>query len=153
MKTCAYWKPCISHEGPAGRWETQLWPLNVSCWPSVNPCLICGKSYIYWVLRKKSSAHSVAVIRSCDTLVLTSLSLSSSTTSCLFFILPWQRVSWPFFRLWLCLFLTRSLGFLELFSNFPLSVFGYLSIGPAPSLAISRTIWSEWTRAWWPSLS
>jgi hypothetical protein len=46
--------------------------------------------------------------------------------------------------------LTRSLGFLELFSNSPLSIFGHLSWGPASRLAITRTNWSEWTRAWWP---
>ncbi len=44
----------------------------------------------------------------------------------------------------------RSLGFLELFSNFPSSVFGSLSWGPASRLTIMRTIWSEWTQAWWP---
>jgi hypothetical protein len=34
----------------------------------------------------------------------------------------------------------RSLGFLEFFSNPPLSIFGYLSCGPASHLAIMRTI-------------
>ncbi len=34
-----------------------------------------------------------------------------------FFIIPWERVSWLFSRLSLCLFLSRSLGFLLLFSN------------------------------------
>jgi hypothetical protein len=31
MKTHAYWKPCKSQDGPAGRCEYQLGPLNVSC--------------------------------------------------------------------------------------------------------------------------
>jgi hypothetical protein len=56
------------------------------------------------------------------------------------------------FRLSLCQFLTRPLGFLKLFSNSPLSAFGCLSQGPAYRLAITRTIWSEWTQAWWPPL-
>jgi hypothetical protein len=54
------------------------------------------------------------------------------------------------FRLSLCLFLTRSLGFKELFSNSPLSIFGKLSRGQASGLAITRAIWSEWTQVWWP---
>jgi hypothetical protein len=42
----------------------------------------------------------------CDTLVLSSLSSSSAaaTTTCPFFIISWERVSWLFFRLSLCLF-------------------------------------------------
>jgi hypothetical protein len=41
-------------------------------------------------------------------------------------------------------FPTRSLGFVELFPNLR---------GPASRLAITRTIWSEQTRARWPPLS
>ncbi len=55
--------------------------------------------------------------------------------------------SWPFFRLSLKLFLTRSLGFLVLLSNSPLSIFGCLSWGPASWLAITTTVWFEWTQA------
>jgi hypothetical protein len=40
-----------------------------------------------------------------------------------------------------------------LFSNSLLSVIGHLSRGPASRLAITRTIWSELTRVWWPPLS
>jgi hypothetical protein len=47
-------------------------------------------------------------------------------------------------------FQIRSLRFLELFPNFPLSVFGCLSQGPVSHLTITRTIRSEWIRAWWP---
>jgi hypothetical protein len=36
--------------------------------------------------------------------------------------------------------LTKSLGFLELFLNSPLSVFGHLSRGPASRLTTMRTI-------------
>ncbi len=39
--------------------------------------LICGESYIFWVLRNSSSVHSVTVTQSCDTLFLTASSLSS----------------------------------------------------------------------------
>jgi uncharacterized membrane-anchored protein YitT (DUF2179 family) len=70
-------------------------------------------------------------------------SSSSSSTSSPFFILPWKRLSWPFLKLSLCLFSIQSLGFLEMFSNSPLSVFGHLSQGPASHVAILRTIWSE----------
>jgi hypothetical protein len=37
-----------------------------------------------------------------------------------------------------------------LFSISPLSIIGHLSRGPASRLAITKTIWSQWTRAWWP---
>jgi hypothetical protein len=76
-------------------------------WPFPPPphltCLMCGESYIYRVLRNDSSVHSVAVARSCDTLVLTASSSSSSVTSSPFFILPRERVNWLFFKLSLCL--------------------------------------------------
>ncbi len=109
MKTHTYQKPCKLYGGPAGRCEAQLGLLNVSCWPFVSPpphltCLMCGESYIYWALRNSFSVHSVAVTQSCDTLVLTVSSSSSSATLAPFFILPWERASCPFFRLSLCLF-------------------------------------------------
>ncbi len=44
------------------------------------------------------------------------------------------------FRLSLCLFLVRFLGFPELFSNSTPSVFGHHQHGPASHLAITRTI-------------
>jgi hypothetical protein len=44
-------------------------------------------------------------------------------------------------------FPTKSLGFLELFSNSPLSVCGRLSQGPASCMTITRITWSELTRA------
>ncbi len=43
-------------------------------------------------------------------------------------------------------YLSRSLGFLESFSDSILSIFGHRYHGPASSLAITRTIWSEWTQ-------
>ncbi len=51
MRTHAYQKPWISHEGPAGRCETQLWPLNVLFWLSIPPphnftYLRCGERFI-----------------------------------------------------------------------------------------------------------
>jgi hypothetical protein len=52
------------------------------------------------------------------------------------------------FRLSLSLFLVRSLGCLELFSNSHFSVFGSQETGLASCPTIMRTIWSEWTRAW-----
>jgi hypothetical protein len=50
-------------------------------------------------------------------------------------------------------FPTRSLGCLELFSSSPLRILGRLSWGPASCLTNTRTIWSEWTHAWWSPLS
>ncbi len=97
MKTWAYLKPCILHEGPAGRCETQLGPLYVLCWPSEScppPHLYLfyiGDSYIYWILRNNTSIISVTITQSCDTLVLTASSSSSSLTSSPFFFLPWER--------------------------------------------------------------
>ncbi len=44
-------KLCFTHEGPAGRCETQMGLLYLSCWSSVPPSyfytLICGESSIY----------------------------------------------------------------------------------------------------------
>ncbi len=121
--------------------------------PHIVNHLICRESYRNWVLRKNSSVHSVTVTWSCDILVLmassSSLSSSSSATLSPFFFLPWERVSWAFLGCHYASFLIRSLGFLELFSNSTLSAFGHLSRGLASCLAITRTIWSEWTRAWW----
>ncbi len=66
------------------------------------------------MLRNNSSVHSVAVTQFCDTLVLTaSTSSSNATSSSHSFSSYPERVSWPFFRLSICLFLDRSLGFLE----------------------------------------
>ncbi len=70
--------------------------------------------------QKNSSAHSVAVTWFCESLDLTSSSSSSTTTTISpFLIMFWERVSWLFLRLSLCLVLSRSLGFLKLFSNSP----------------------------------
>jgi hypothetical protein len=86
------------------------------------------------------SVHSVTVTQSYDALVLTtSASLSP-------FIFPWERVSWIFLRLSLCL-LSDQVPWL--FSVLQLSLGGiyHLPQGPASHLAITRTIWSEWTWA------
>jgi hypothetical protein len=143
-----------------GRCETQLGPhkcvlLTICYPPSWLTFLICGErycKYIYWVLRNNSSVHSVAFTQTCDTLLLTSSSSSSSATSSHIFFLPWERVSRTFLGYHHASFLTRSLCFLELFSDSLFSVFGHLLWGPASCLAITRTVWSEWTRAWWCQL-
>ncbi len=138
--------------------ETQQGPLNVLFWPSVSipplwlTFLISGESYIYSLLRTTSSVHSAAVTQSYDTLFLTASSSSSWATSSPFSVSSWERVSWTFFRLSLGLFYDYVPWLLEMFSNCPLNVFGHLSRGPASHLAITRTIGSEWTRAWWLSL-
>ncbi len=128
--------------GLRASWAHQCIVLTVPILPPpMVDHLICGDSYIYRMLRNNSSVHSVTVTLSCDTLVLTA---SSSATSSPFF-LPWERVSWTFFGLSLCQFSNyrRTLGFLELFLNSPLSVFNYLPRGPASRLAITKTTWSK----------
>ncbi len=105
-----------------------------------SPCLtflIYGVSCIYWVLRKNSSVHSVAITR-LPSLVLTASSSSPATSS--IFFLPWETVSWTFLGCHYASFPTRSLGFLELFSNSLLNVFGHPSRWPTFHLAITRTI-------------
>ncbi len=89
--------------------------------------LICRDSYIYRVLRNNFSVHSATVTRSCDTLVLTASSSSSllEATYPVFF-LCWEIVSWTFLGCHYAHFLNRSIGFLELFSSSPLSIFGCL---------------------------
>ncbi len=71
-------------------------------------------------------------------------SSSSSATSHLFDI-PWERVSWVF--LVGCLFLSRSRGCLELFSDSHLSAFWpQVTLSSLPSDYHEN--WSEWTQAW-----
>jgi hypothetical protein len=57
---------------------------------------------------------------------------------------PWERVSWLLFML---------SAFFQLIGSWLLRVvfleFGLRSHGPAYLLAIIRTFWSDWTRAWW----
>ncbi len=53
------------------------------------------------------------------------------------------------FRRSLCLLFVMSLGFLELSSNYPLERL-WPPLTQSSCLAITKTIWSEWTRAWWP---
>jgi hypothetical protein len=128
--------------------------------PSWLTFLICGENYIYWVLRNNSSIHGVVVTQSRDTLVLIATSLHHlqhlfiiSNIISLRLLTP-RRVSWTFLGFHHASSRLGPLGFLELFSNPPLSVFSHLSWGPASRLAITRTIWSEQTRAWWlPPLS
>ncbi len=90
------WKVC----NPAGPIECVVLTIHILL--LMVDHLICRESYIYGVLRKNSSVHSVAVTQSCDTLVVTASSSLSSATSSPFFFLPWERVSWTFFRLSLC---------------------------------------------------
>ncbi len=72
-----------------------------------------------------------------------------------------ERVSWLLFGRSLCLFSVSFSGSLELFSNSHLSIiclnheniafeFILCSHRPASYLTITRIIWSEQTRAWWP---
>ncbi len=102
-KVVNYWNPVLSHQRPAGRcWNLAGIALcvmkTIRSPPHILTCLICEESYIYSVLRNNSSVHSVAITRSCNTLVLTASSQLSTATSYPFWTLPWERVSWPFFR-------------------------------------------------------
>ncbi len=103
----------LSHEGLAGRcepsWDCSKCHVTIRFLPSPLPTLLPSwnqerTTYINWVLRKNSSVHSVTVTWSCDTLVLTASSSSSTATSSPFFNIPWDRVGRLFFRLSLCLF-------------------------------------------------
>ncbi len=92
----------------------RLYPSPSSCFT----CLICGESYVYWVQGNDSSVHSVTVTLFYDTLVLTALSWSSSSSSLAsspFLFLPWESISLNFLGSCYGNFMTRSLGFLELF--------------------------------------
>jgi hypothetical protein len=72
---------------------------------------------------------------------------------------PWERVSRLLLRLSLCFFWVSFLDCLQLFPTLLWNLDFYLQecsswvglhfCGPASCLAITRTIWSEWTRAWW----
>ncbi len=144
MKTHVYRKPCVSHEGPAGRCEIQLGLLNAACWPSVSShphiftSLICGESYLLspgerflsakygpkyclywvWVLWHTGSQCIIIVIISNIISLLHLTRRKSKLTLLLAVTMP---------------VLTRSLGFLELFSNSPLNVFGCPSQGKHPT--------------------
>jgi hypothetical protein len=143
LKTCAFGKPCISHKGPADSCETQQGLLNVLYWPLVSfPSTHFYLSDMWRELyipspEEQFQCHCHLPF---DILLLTTSLSSLSTISTPFFVLLWERIRWPFSGCHHACFLTRSLGFLESFSNSPLSVFGHLSLGPASHLAITRTI-------------
>ncbi len=122
-------------------------------------CLVYGENhpsslwwawlpYLNWVLSKVSSVPRIVVIWTCDQLDRFSLIIiifSIHQTS-------WERVSWLLFRLSLYLFMVKFSCYLELFSNSHLNIFQEHSpwdSWPASCLAITRTIWSKWTWAWW----
>ncbi len=114
--------------------------------PSRISLLIWGESFVYRVLRKNSSVHNVAVTQFCNALVLTSSSsASASTTTSPFFSIPCERVTSLFFRLSLCKFLSRSLGFLELFSTFPFECLWppFLLSSLPPSHPETHLIWVD----------
>ncbi len=121
--------------------------------PRIFNCMIYRESYIQILSPEEQFLSTQVVTRPCDILVLSTSSSSSSATSSPFFISPWERVSWPFFRLSLCMFSGKSLGFLELFPTLPLSIFGHCYRGLASRMAIMSNICSEWTQAWWPPLN
>ncbi len=101
----------LSHEGPAGRCEIQQWLLYVLCWPS-NP--LSPNFYLFFYVERAIYTESWGtILQYTVSLGLVTYGFSphhpsSSATSSPSFILPWERVSWPCFRLALCLFLARS---------------------------------------------
>jgi hypothetical protein len=132
MKICVHWKPCFV--AWRNSWEVWNSAVTAQCVLLTNrmvlhffTCLICGESYVYWALRNSSSVHSVAVTRSCDTQDLTTSSSSSSTaTTYPFFILHWERVSWPFLDCNYCIPVFQ-LGPLAFLSFFHLSLWAFLA--------------------------
>ncbi len=65
-----------------------------------------------------------------------------------FFLLEKEQVE-PILGRHYASFLIRSPGFLKLFFNSPLGIFGSFSWSPAYRLTIKRTIWSKLTQASW----
>jgi hypothetical protein len=112
---CRFWEACSAVWRFS--WERKLSQdrLYVSRWPSTScppPHLSADiRGELYKLSPEDSSVLGVAVGWFCDTLVFTSSSSASATTSPIY-ITHWGGVSWLFFRLSLCLFLSRSLSFL-----------------------------------------
>jgi hypothetical protein len=90
MKTPAFRKPCLLHEGPAGRCETQLGSPNVVLTVPPHTFYLSDMLRELYILSPEDQllSHRVTVTRFCDTLVLTALLSSPSATSSPFFILP-----------------------------------------------------------------
>ncbi len=123
--------PILLHEGLAWRCGIQLGPFCVILPVRFPPPIHFYLSDMWRELYLPSPEEQFLSTQCCCHSVLwhtdsqfSALSSPSNTTSSLFFILPWESVSWPFFRLSLCVFLVRSLSFLELFLTLPLSDFG-----------------------------
>ncbi len=140
----SYLKLCNQLWGLAGRYVTQLGPPK--CIVLIVHILPPPKWLTIWYARRATYTECCVTIP--QNTVSLSLSvvihlITSSATSSLFFFLPWERVCWTLLGCHYASFLTRSLGFLELFSNSPLSLSGCLPWGPASCPAITRTIWSE----------
>ncbi len=93
--------------------------LTISIHPPHFTCLICGESYIYWVLRNNSWVHtcSVSVTWSCHTGSHSIIIIVTRNIISLLSLTQRKSKLNLLFKLSLCLFLVRPLGFLELFSN------------------------------------
>ncbi len=117
----------------------------------------CGGSYIYTECRGIIPSYKVSLSHRLVTHWFLPhhhhLHLQLHLHSSFFFLT--QRKNKLDFRLAVTVpvFFISSLGFLELFSNSPLSVSDCLSWGQTSCLTIMRTIWSEWTHAWCSPLS
>ncbi len=93
--------------------------------------LMNGENDIYWVLRNSSFAHSVAVTQYCDTSSHCIIIIFIISKFISLLLLTPRKSKLNILGCHYASFPTRSLGFLELFSNSPLSDSGLLSQGPA----------------------
>ncbi len=119
------WKPvyCMMEqlEGVKPSWNStaKCGMLTISIHPPHFTCLICGESYIYWVLRNNSWVHtcSVSVTWSCHTGSHSIVIIVTRNIISLLSLTQRKSKLTLLSRLSLCLFLVKPLGFLELFST------------------------------------
>jgi hypothetical protein len=100
--------------------------------PPINTCLIWRELYMYtesWgtFINTQCRCHSVLCHTDSHRIIIV---IIHNIIPLL--ILPWERVSWTFFRLSLYLFSAKPHGFQELFANSPSSIFGRLSKSSFP---------------------
>ncbi len=121
-----------------------------------------GRASHCHVQSKDSLVLWITVTWTCDQLDWFQSSSSAAATTP-HISTPWERVSWLLFRLSFCLCLVRFSGYDSCFPTLIWASWIVLSLSsqkcspwvhlhlciPASCLAITRTIWCEWTRAWW----
>jgi hypothetical protein len=130
---CKFWKSCCA----VWRfdWELKIsWDhLDESHWPSTSCPPTPHSSADIWeepyILSPEKEFRSTQCcchsVLWCTGSHLIIIIINSINNNISLFIIAWERVSWLFFRLSLCRCLSRPLGFLQSFSDTPLSFFGH----------------------------